>query len=178
MTGNAIRTLVEKSSRGDTDAFKELYEALVDRIFGYIASRTDRTTATDLTQDSFVELYKALPSCTYRSDPEFHGFVFAIVKRVLAKHYGNKHTKANALSEPLDESVVAAPATDHSERLSIAQALETLDEATREIIRLHHWSRYTFPEISALMHMTESAVRTRHHRALAVLAAQLTTSRT
>jgi RNA polymerase sigma-70 factor (ECF subfamily) len=174
MTGDeTTQTLVEKSARGDADAFKALYVKLVDRVFGYLAGRTDRTAATDLAQDSFVELYKALPSFTYRSEFEFHAFVFVIVKRTLARHYENKHTKAARYTESLDERVLTSPDTDRLERLSLMQALDVLDEITREIIVLHHWSRYTFPEIATLTDMTESAVRTRHHRALAILKAQL-----
>ena len=173
---DALRAMVEESSRGNAGAFRELYDALINRVFGYLASRTDRTTATDLTQDCFVEIWKALPSFKYRSEPEFHSFVFIIVKRTLAKHYGSKHTKAGKETSELDEETISAESKDETSRIEVEQLLETLDETAREIIILHHWSRYTFPEIAEMLHMTESAVRTRHHRTLTTLQAKLTSA--
>jgi RNA polymerase sigma-70 factor (ECF subfamily) len=168
--------MVEKSSRGNAGSFKLLYETLVGRVFGYLASRTDRTTATDLTQDCFVEIYKALPSFKYRSEPEFHSFVFIIVKRMLAKHYDSKHTKAGKTASELSEENMADETGDREMNISIEQALAALDDTTREIIVLHHWSRYTFRDIAAMVKMSEAAVRTRHHRALATLQAHLTSA--
>lgn len=176
MGDHSMQTLVEASSRGDAKAFEQLYEKLVNKVFGFLANRTDRTSATDLTQDSFVELYKALPSFTYHNDVAFHSFVFVIVKRVLAKHYDNKHTKADKNKDELDESLIEATAMETMDTRDLHEALERLDETTRDIVVLHHWSRYTFPEIASLINMTESAVRTRHHRALSQLSAQLTSS--
>ncbi len=173
---DALRAMVEESSRGNAGAFKELYDALVNRVFGYLASRTDRTTATDLTQDCFVEIWKALPSFKYRSEPEFHSFVFIIVKRTLAKHYGSKHTKSSKETVELDEENISSESKNETSRVEIEQALATLDETAREIIILHHWSRYTFPEIAEMLNMTESAVRTRHHRTLAALQTNLTSA--
>lgn len=171
-----MQTVVEASSRGDAEAFEQLYSMLVGKVFGYLVSRTDRTSATDLTQDSFVELYKALPSFVYHNDIAFHSFVFIIVKRVLAKHYNNKHTKVATTTTELDEAMLEGEARNATEELDVTAALATLDDTTREIMVLHHWSRYTFPEIAALIDMNESAVRTRHHRALSQLAAHLTSS--
>jgi len=173
---DAMRVLVEQCSRGDAGAFKQLYETLVGRVFGYLASRTNHTTATDLTQDCFVELYKSLPSFTYRSEPEFHSFVFVIVKRMLAKHYDGKHTKASKEGTELDEDTIAATSEDTVTTISIQQALATLDEVTREIIVLHHWSRYSFSEIAVILNMSEAAARTRHHRALTKLSTHLTSA--
>ena len=170
-----IETLIRESVGGNTERYRELYEHMVDRIFAYVRSRTGtHEAATDITQDVFVDLWKALPTFTYHSREQFYAFVFVITKRKLSHHYGAESLRATA---PLDEATLEAndvPRPGNEEADELARALTTLDPLTRDIMVLHHWSRYTFGEIAHLINMTESAVRVRHHRALATLQKNLT----
>ncbi len=175
MESEDLRPLVEKSSAGDAEAFRALYNHLVDRIHAYVRYRTNTPdTALDCTQDVFIALYAALPRFSFKTKEQFYAYVFTITKRTLAKHYANKHTKAALVASDVDTDAVAAEVTDVDTMDAINRALATLDEKTKDIIVLHHWARYTFGEIAALIGMTESAVRVRHHRGQKELAALLT----
>lgn len=175
MTGNV--TLQALLTGKDTDysvRFKTVYELLVDKVFAYVSYRvSDRDTATDIVQEVFIDLHAGLQNFTYQSDAQFFSFVFLITKRKLAKHYAASNEKQES-EVTLNELVVASPPANIEVDDSVHRALNTLEEDTREIIILHHWSRYTFPEIASLLNMTESAVRVRHHRALKSLATTLT----
>lgn len=167
-----IETAVREASAGNAASFETLYTHLVDRVFSFICARTStRTEAFDVTQDTFVELYKALRTFTYERDAAFYGFVFTIARRQLAQHYAKR---AKHHTDALTEDLV--PSGDVSCELTAAvhQALDSLDDRSREIVVLHHFARYTFAEIATLINMTESAVRVRHHRARARLAETLT----
>jgi RNA polymerase sigma-70 factor (ECF subfamily) len=168
-----IKVVVEKCAQKDATSFAELYEFLVDRIFTFVSYRTnDKTAATEVTQDVFIELHKALFKFKYKSDAEFYGFVFTIVRRQLAKYYlmNNKHRTSE-----VDETSLTDNAPNIELINSVRSALEKLDERSREIVVLHHWSRFTFAEIANIINMTESAVRVRHHRAKTALASILNT---
>ncbi len=163
-----IRALVEKSALGDKESYRGIYEHMIDRVYAYLYSRTGtRDQATDIAQDVFVELWKALPRFTYHSREQFYAYVFVIMKRKLAKLYGMRQKETVSLNEETLPSTERDPGGVAQDEVS--RALETLDEETREIIVLHHWSRYTFGEIASLINMTETAVRVRHHRALKAL---------
>ncbi len=169
-----LNELVNQSAAGNAEAFKELYEQLIDKVFAYVRYRMGtEEDAVDLTQEVFVDLYKALPSLTYSSKEQFYGFVFTITKRKLAKFYSSKHTQAAKSTSPFDEERYVESQSDTHGSHDVTQALQKLDDVTRDIVVLHHWSRYTFPEIATLIDMTESAVRVRHHRALKTLSASL-----
>lgn len=169
-----ISELVQKSASGNSESFKELYEHLIDKVFSYVQYRINtEDDAMDLTQEVFVDLYKALPKFVYASKEQFYGFVFTITKRKLAKFYANKHTQAAKNTIEFDEERYSESADDAGTSYDVSVALQKLDGVTREIVVLHHWSRYTFPEIATLINMTESAVRVRHHRALKTLSASL-----
>ena len=176
MESDDLRPLVEQSSAGSAEAFKALYEHLGDRVHAYVRYRTSTPDAAlDCTQDVFVALYAALPKFTFQTREQFYAYVFTITKRTLAKHYADKHTKATVFSSDVDADEVAAAGENTELQDMVARALATLDEKTREIIILHHWSRYTFGEIATLLRMSESAVRVRHHRGQKQLATMVTT---
>lgn len=171
MPEHQLRTLLADDTRLSKDGFRQLYALVQPKIFAYVSYRTTvREQAIDLTQDIILEVHKALASFVYHSDAEFYGFVFTITRRALARHYANKHTKA-ALQQSdveIDEMVPVAGLSEME--LSVRQALTQLDAVERDIIVLHHWSRYTFAEIGRMISLAEGAVRTRHHRACAKLA--------
>jgi RNA polymerase sigma factor (sigma-70 family) len=101
----------------------------------------------------------------YQSDAAFYGFVFTIAKRQLVRAY-RKTDDTVHLEHEEDFPHETAHTTDED---TVARALTTLDDISREIIVLHHWSRYTFKEIAEMFGMNENAVRVRHHRALGTL---------
>ncbi len=170
MTETQLRTVIEATSRRDTDAFRTLYDYLESRVFAYVVYRTPgREVAIDVTQDVFVSLYQSLTTFVYQSEAQFYSYVFTLVRRHVAKYYADKHTMAAKNLSTLPEELLVDETATNSDELAVRQSLEQLDDIARDIVVLHHWSRYTFGEIAAMLSMSESAVRTRHHRALQTL---------
>lgn len=166
-----IQALSQRAGAGETAAFETLYQHMVERVFAYVVSRVStREVAHELTQDTFIALYRALPKFAYQSDAAFYGFVFTIVKRQLAQHYEKNRTTQTQEFNEAEHAIETAVEAN----LAVTQALASLEDVTREIVVLHHWSRFTFGEIAVMLSMTESAVRVRHHRALQSLKGRLT----
>lgn len=166
-TPTELAVLLAESARGNTASFKELYEFLSNRVFAYVRSRTaTRDDALDTTQQVFIELWKSLPRFTYQSDPAFYAFLFTIAKRQLVRVYREREHAPLLLEH---EEEIADEEGNGDEGDTVMRALALLDEISREIVVLHHWSRYTFGEIATMLDMNESAVRVRHHRALGTL---------
>lgn len=62
--------LIGRAQRGDSQAFAELYNANVDKIYRYIYYRVDRgSIAEDLTADVFVRAMEGLPAYEDRDVP-------------------------------------------------------------------------------------------------------------
>jgi RNA polymerase sigma factor (sigma-70 family) len=167
-----IRTLVEKSATGDAKQCEELYEHLVDKVFPFVQYRTaTKEQAIDITQDVLIDFFSTLSTFRYQSRAQLYAFVFLITRRKLAQSYQKQHHIHTHTKTVLDENELPANESPVSKALceDVQRALEKLPVDTREIVVLHHWSRYTFGEIAELLQMTESAVRVRHHRALSIL---------
>lgn len=158
-----IETAVAGVAAGDAASFAWLYEHLVDRVYPFVVSRTKRSEhALDVTQDTFIALHQSLKRFVYQSDPAFYSFVFTIVRRQLAQYYERERKQD---TDSFDEAAHGGYDPKHVEQLAVEEALKTLDPQTCEILVLHHWSRFTFGEIAAMLGLEESAVRVRHHRA-------------
>lgn len=169
----SLKSLVESCKLDPKGHFQAVYNTLVEQIYAYLKARTNsHEDALDLAQEVFIDLYQALPNFSYRSDGEFYSFIYTICKRKLAKHY-KKHEGENYPGDDYLENI-PEESTDKTEEQDILRVLQKLDPETREIIILHHWSRYTFKEIAEMLSLTESATRVRHHRALDTLSTLLT----
>lgn len=160
-----LNILVSDAKNGSHDAFRLIFEALNDRLFAYAASRTSsREDAADITADTFIDLWRALKNFEYRSEEEFMGFVFKIVKRKLAALY---RTKSPTISLELEEGAI--PASYEMEIKDYRPVLAHIKELAvnyQELIRLRYWSDLTFREIASLLGTNEATAKVWHHRAI------------
>jgi|JI8StandDraft_1071087.scaffolds.fasta_scaffold67074_3 RNA polymerase sigma factor (sigma-70 family) len=157
-----LKVLVDKA-RESTQAFEHLMRALDSKIFAYCLSRVkNRDTALIVTQDVFVDLWKALPTLEYRNDGALYGFVYTIARRRIMKEWNLP------VFTSLEEAPEIVDQTDHfpEQHSLIPKALKKLDALSREIVVLRHWSEQSFLEIATILKLKEDAVRMRHHRAL------------
>ncbi len=169
-----IRICITESAEGNTESFRRLYEHLIDRVFAYLRSRSGtKEQATDLAQEVFVELWQALPRFIYHTHEQFYAFVFIIARRKLIKLYTQRGKETLFIDD--ENTIVDIEKKDGRETNdALTRALDLLDPEAREIVVLHHWSRYTFKEIGEFINKTETAVRVQHHRAIKLLQTHLT----
>ncbi len=170
MTDSELKSILEAAHRRETEAFKALYEDLEPRIFPFVVTRVKgQDIATDLTQDILTDIFLAIPSFTYRTVGQWYAFVFTIVRRTLARHYASQSRVVAHKVEAEIDTLSSQSGLSAQDTLAVNEALSGLDQITRDIVVLHHWSRYTFGEIAEMLNLSETNVRTRHHRAKATL---------
>lgn len=174
MDEHSLKDFVARAQRGDQDAFRALFDAFYDRLFSYAVAHTgSRDGAMDLVQETFVDLWKELPKFRYRSDGEFRGFVFLILKRKISKHRGVMKRAHESLDEryealgDADEALGVLP--EYEDHRGLMRAVGMLSETSREILSLRHWSDLSFKEIARILDIGESAAKVRHHRAIGEL---------
>lgn len=176
MNDHEWQTQCENAKAGDQLAYRALFDELEPRLYAYVRSRvTDAEQAADVVQETLIAFFRAMPLFTYTTTPQLYQYVFTIVRRQLARVYEGQKYATESFDDTVINGVGAPLATEVATiRQDISAALRTLDDVSREIVVLHHWSRCTFKEIAVLLSMEEGAVRTRHHRAKGLLGAILT----
>lgn len=160
-THEELKTLIQKATT-DARLFELLVRSLDQKVFAFCYGRVrDRDTALIVTQDVFIDLWRALPEFTYKSDVQFYGFLFTIARRRVGKQWREKvHVALEDVFHLSDESEVKENYA-HMHTL-----LRKLDDISRDIITMRHWSEFSFSDIATILHMKEDTVRMRHHRAL------------
>lgn len=169
--GTQLHILVKEARNGSEEAFREIFELLSDRLFLYTLSHTkSREDALDIVQETFVELWVGLSKFSYRSDEEFYGFTFTILKRKLFRYY--KRAKYN--TAPIEDyEMDASYEMEKEDYRYLLKQISSLAEKYQELLRLRYWSGMTFGEISSVLGISESAAKVRHHRAIQKLRVNL-----
>ena len=175
-----LRTFVVSASAGDREAFRHVYDFSNDKVFRFLLGQLrDRELALDTLQETFIDLWKALPKFRFTSDEEFWGFLFTIARRKVYAVRKNAH-KANVAVdnetlEFLHEST--DPHTPlHEDDRALHGALAKLGILSREVLGLRYWSELSFKEIALALETTENTAKVRHHRAIKELQTYLPTS--
>ncbi len=170
MTDESEARLIERA-KSDPEAFGELYERYVDRIYHYIYHRVgNQHEAEDLTARVFFRVLKALPRYTDRGAP-FAAWLYRIAHNLVANFHRDQ-SKRPALS--LDHMALPGPAREAPERLaeqqdterSLWHAIEELAEDRRQLLSLKFGEGLSNAQIGEVMGRTEGAVKSLYHRTL------------
>ncbi|MGW1491299.1 sigma-70 family RNA polymerase sigma factor [Streptomyces sp. NPDC002402] len=170
-----VRLWVERAQAGDSDAFGLLYDTYCDTVYRYVYYRVGgKTTAEDLTSDTFVRALARLDSFTWRGR-DFGAWLVTIARNRVADHFksGRFHLEVTT-GEILDANEVERSAEDivlqGLDNSALAQALNRLPGRMRQVIWL--WALNTpTAEIGRQLHIRSSTVRVHLHQARQRLAA-------
>jgi RNA polymerase sigma-70 factor (ECF subfamily) len=158
--------LVARARRGDARAFEELYRLHHRRVYA-LALRMTREPgrAEEVTQDAFVEAWRALP--TFRGESAFATWLHGIAARVVLRQmrtdrrWEERLETAADLSAYLAEARRAMPETT----LSLERAIASLPDGARAVLVLHDVEGYKYEEIARLLGVALGTVKAQLHRA-------------
>jgi RNA polymerase sigma-70 factor, ECF subfamily len=164
--------LVRQAKSGDSEAFAELYDACVERVYRYIYFRvTDDATTEDLTSQVFLKAWENLDRYQIGSSP-FVAWLYTIARHLVIDFY-----RTQKGSVPLDE-VNALPAKEQSPaeevelRFSLQamrDGLQALTDDQQQVLILKYIAGLPNQNIAKLMNKREGAVRALQMRALQTL---------
>ena len=177
--------LVRRCLAGDERAYRELIERYERQVYS-VALRMVRVRedAEDLTQETFVRMFKALD----RYDPArpFPAWLLTIAARLSIDQLRRRRVKTQPLvrSEPgsLEEQVVEVedPGFGPDELLerqeeadSAGALIAALPEHYRIVVVLRHQHELSYEEIAEALHLPLGTVKARIHRARALLKERL-----
>jgi len=172
--------LVEKSKTGDKDAFGELYERYLDKIYSYVYYRTgNHHDAEDLTARVFFRAMAHMENYTERGVP-FQAWLYRIAHNLVANWHRDRGRRKVI---PLDEFIAASlksdspdkQAEDQEEREALRAAIRRLPEERQQLLLLKFVEHMSNAEIGEIMSRTEGAIKSLYHRTLIALRDELQT---
>lgn len=161
--------LIELAKNGDRGAFGEIYRTYLTRIYRFVYYLVnDENLAEDITQDTFIKVWNALPSFSIKKGT-MQAYLFRAARNLVIDKQRKK--KDSVLTEEIAES--AQSQTDlvneyaqNEEGKLLKSALETLKESEKQIIILRYFEDLSFKEISNVIGKNDGAVRVEVHRIL------------
>ena len=173
-----ILNLVAAAQAGDVAAFGILYQELLNPIFRFIRYQVkDQIEAEDLAQEVFVKAWSKLDQFSDRGFT-FQSWLYQIARTTVLDWFKKK--KMVIVDEP--EQVFGNLESPHGDPLAeaiqnetaeqINEALADLSHTDREVLVLYYVSDLGHAEISAILGLSEEAVRQRKSRALRSLKAK------
>jgi RNA polymerase sigma-70 factor, ECF subfamily len=185
MIGNLTdEQLVEASIKENPEAFGEIVRRWERKIFALCFGMLSREEdARDATQETFISAYKNLAN--FRGDAKVSSWLHRIaVNQCLTKKRRNKVRAESYLEDETsngNEASFATPAhlspsrtTEQNERLQLVrQAVNALPEDLREVIVMKEFNEMTFQQISEILNVPLSTVKSRVYTALKQLRMKL-----
>lgn len=182
--------LLVKAERGDEQAVNELIERHRDALRGMVAARMDRgmagrVDASDIVQETLFEAHRRLSDYLQKGPMPFHLWLRQIARdRLIDAHRRNRaqrrdvrreqrspvgadHSSLDLAAELLDMELTPAA---HALRKELAarfwSALDTLDEADREIVLMRHQEQLGNGQVADLLGLSPAAAGMRYLRAI------------
>lgn len=177
MTDEEERNLVEQA-KTSPEAFGDLYERYVDRIYNYIYYRVGNPgEAEDLTARVFHRVLQALPRYTDRGAP-FVSWLYRIAHNLVANHHRDQSRRP---SMPLDELPLTSQSRDMPDKIVERQdeerwlwkVINELHDDRRELLVLKFKEGMSNAQIGEIMGRTEGAIKSLYHRTLVALREEL-----
>ena len=167
--------LIQRILSGDEAAFdvlvqrhKKSVHALAWRKIG------DFHDAEEITQDTFLQVYKRLP--TLKDPYKFAGWLYVIANRLCIDRMRQKNLTIQSLEDTPVEEVEKSSYTHHvseqqqteiteRRRAIVKKLLEKLPESERTVMTLFYLGEMTVKEISKFLGVSASAIHNRLYRA-------------
>jgi len=167
-----IADLVDRASKGSGEAFGQLYQMYVDRIYNYIYYKTGHSVdAEDLTEQVFIKAWEAIRRFRFEGKP-FAAWLFKVARNVVIDHYRTRKNNSD-LSEVISAIAKEGDPEAFAQRRATAQMLMTairrLTDEQQQVILLKFVDGMDNTEISATMGKKEGAIRALQYRALLAL---------
>ncbi|MFQ5853317.1 MAG: RNA polymerase sigma factor [Candidatus Binatia bacterium] len=170
---------------GDEGAFTELFNRYKVRIFNYFLRHiTDRATAEDLLQSTFLKVHRSRKS--YQPLAAFSTWIFTIASNLLRDATRIERRRADIVElEEVREKIAAGsgpwevvhryvknPESEYGAMeitQHIRQAVQSLPPDQRAVILLAKYEGFKYEEIADILNTTAGAVKVKAHRAMKTL---------
>ena len=169
------QTLIQRAQKGDHEAFA----ALVDEHQRYVYNLAlrvvkDENEALDLTQETFVRAWTALPN--FKGQSQLRTWLYRIITNLCYNRLPNLRRSLNDLGddvmEDIPESNLNTPAQEfesNETRRHLHQAIDDLDANYKLLITLRYQDELSYDEIASTLNLPLGTVKTGIFRAKAQL---------
>lgn len=169
------KTILERAQRGDTDAFAQIYDFYVPRIFRFIFLKTgNKENAEDLTSEVFLRFWTYIRREKINKESA-EPMLYKIARNIIIDFYRKKEI----ITMQIDESIVNQITDSQQDFINrminreeireMMEALKEIKDEYQEIIILRFVEDLEIEEIAEITGKSKGSIRVLSHRALKAL---------
>lgn len=172
--GSEIAGLVTKATGGDFEAFGELYDTFLERIYRYVFYQVrDQMTAEDITEEVFLKAWKAIKSCKGR-EQTFSSWLYRIAHNHVIDNFRSQRKNVSLEMDRLTSTVDIEERVElRLEHEQLLNMISRLPEPQKQVIILKFIEGVDNREIGQIIGKRQGAIRALQMRALKTLRRQL-----
>lgn len=172
--------LIANFLAGDDYSLSRLILRHLKPVYNFILRMTGNSgDAEDITQETFVKVWRNIRK--YKAGRNFRSWIFSIARNTaidffrkkkeapfsnFENEYGENSLEENLTSpDPLPDEILGKA----MEKSTIADLLQKLSPAQREVLLLHYAEDLTFEEIGGIVRAPMNTIKSHHRRALETL---------
>ncbi len=163
------RALITAAAEGDDDAFSEIVERYQKPVYNLcFRLLQNHGDAEDASQEAFMKAYRGLKK--YDPQRPFMSWILAIAYNQCMDQLRRRRISWVGLEALFNRSDQQSPSAEVAvaalnETESVQNALSALSAKDRAAVVLKYWYDYSYDEIAETLSLTNSAVKSRLHRA-------------
>lgn len=172
MTEPEIQNLVERTKKGDRDAFTSLYEHFVDQIYRYVYFRVNSDDAEDITENAFVKAWEKIDKYTNNGNTTFSSWLFRIAHNLVVDHYRQSKTIESITEEYQEYRAENHPGVVTERKIEgdiLKDGLKLLKDDYQQFLVLKYINELSNRDISKMLGKSEGSLRILQYRALKAL---------
>lgn len=166
-------SLIRRAQRGDAAAFANIFYAHKPRIYSLCLRMTSNIAeAEDLTQESFLQVFRKLP--TFRGDSALSTWMYRVAVNTVLMYFRKRGRPQISLDESLSDQGQTKKREHGSDdqrlvtcvdRIALARAIRELPDGYRTIFLLHEVDGYEHREIARLLKCSVGNSKSQLHKA-------------
>jgi len=156
--------LVERTRRGEMEAFEALYRRHSPAVFGLaLRMLQNRADAEDMLQEIFLQAHDRLPSFQGRS--AFGTWLYRLSVNRCLDHLRSRGAKEQSRTEPLTYEFSGRVSTVGLRGLELERAIGELPPSSRAAFLLHHVAGFDHKEVGEMLGIAVGTSKSLVHRA-------------
>jgi len=174
------KLILKKALSGKKEAFSEIYDFYVVRIFRFIYLKTSsKETAEDLASEVFLRYWKRIKGGMTDKDlkkkianDKINSFLYKISRNLIIDFYRKKEVLTVEIDENIKEKLkdqnkdILAEINAKQEVEEMMKSLAKLKDEYREVIILRYIEEFSITEIAEITGKSGGSVRVLLHRAM------------
>lgn len=152
--------LILGASQGDEDAFRELYDITHKKIYFYMYRLLkDRETAEDIMVETYTEVWRGAKN--FRGDSRVTTWIMSIARNLAMNHFKKVKNHDN-IDDFTNLSIDPEPDSERLDRNKVLKkAMSVLSDKHREVLDMVFFHDMNYQEVSEILDIPVSTVKTR-----------------